>query len=268
MLAPIAQSQDLKYQWLRNYDPAQSIEARASLPKGYLRTPVKPGSYEDWLRHLPLKPGNPQVLLFNGAPRANQQAHFAVIDLDLIGRDLQQCADSVIRLRAEYLYSVKDYPSIHFNFTSGDQARFDRYAEGYRPMVAGNYVRWMKTASPDGSYSGFRNYLTEVFRYAGTYSLSQEMGPVKNPAEMQIGDVFIRGGFPGHAIIIVDLAENTETNEKIFLPAQGYIPAQEMHLLNNFNDPDLSPWYSANFSGDLVTPEYTFKKTELKRFAK
>ena len=50
---------------------------------------------------------------------------------------------------------------------------------------------------------------------------------------IEIGDVFIQGGFPGHAIIVVDLAEN-EVGEKCFLVAQSYMPAQEIHVLKNF----------------------------------
>ncbi len=268
LTALAAHAQNLKYPWLQKYDPAQSLEARVQLPPGYVRTEVRPGSFADWLRHLPLKPNRPEVHLFDGKPRGNQSAHFAVIDIDLIGGDLQQCADSVIRLRAEYLYSVKDYKAIHFNFTSGDEARFDRYAQGYRPVVVGNYVRWTKLAGPDNSYPSFKNYLSWVFRYAGSFSLAKEMTPVRDLKDMRTGDVFIRGGFPGHAIMVVDMAENPKTGDKIFLLAQGFIPAVEMHVLNNPEDRKLSPWYSINFPGDLVTPQYTFDRSELKRFPK
>jgi hypothetical protein len=78
--------------------------------------------------------------------------------------------------------------------------------------------------------------------YAGTLSLSKSMH-TKSIEDMAIGDVFIKGGSPGHAVLIVDLAEN-EKGEKVFLLAQSYMPAQETQILKNNNDPDLSPWYS------------------------
>lgn len=105
-----------------------------------------------------------------------------------------------------------------------------------------------------------------VFTYAGTWSLEKEMQAVKDINQMQIGDVFIKGGSPGHAVIVLDIAENPQTKEKIFLLAQSYMPAQDIQVLINPNDAKLSPWYSINFTNELVTPEWTFEKKQLKRF--
>ncbi|RLD54687.1 MAG: hypothetical protein DRJ01_17695, partial [Bacteroidetes bacterium] len=83
---------------------------------------------------------------------------------------------------------------------------------------------------------------------------------------MEIGDIFIKGGFPGHGIIVVDMCFNKETGEKLFLLAQSYMPAQEIQILQNPNNKQISPWYNLNFERRLYTPEWTFKKTDLKRF--
>jgi len=104
-------------------------------PIGFERRPIPAGSFEDWLRHLPTKKGSPPVHLFDGTLKANQNAHIAVIDIDTGDKDLQQCADAVIRLRAEYLYSLSRYNDIHFDFTSGDKASFRKWINGYRPVV-------------------------------------------------------------------------------------------------------------------------------------
>lgn len=53
-----------------------------------------------------------------------------------------------------------------------------------------------------------------VYIYAGTASLEKELKP-KPIADLSIGDVFIRGGSPGHAMLIVDVALN-ETGKKSF----------------------------------------------------
>ena len=83
---------------------------------------------------------------------------------------------------------------------------------------------------------------------------------------MKIGDVFIRGGFPGDAVIVVNMAERADTGERLFLLAQSYMPAQDIHLLRNPTDAELSPWYPLTFGDRLRTPEYTFRRDELKRF--
>ena len=61
--------------------------------------------------------------------------HLAVIDMDIGERDLQQCADAVIRLRAEYLYGTGQYDKIHFNFTSGFNAQYIKWMQGSRISV-------------------------------------------------------------------------------------------------------------------------------------
>ena len=235
-------------------------------PPDYVRDTVPEKSFADWLRKLPIKSGNPPVYLFNGEPKGNQAAHHAVLDMDIGDRDLQQCADAVLRLRAEYFFSMNHYDSIQFNFTSGDRAYFRKWIEGYRPIIDGNDVRWHKSAGVDSSYNNFRKYLNTVFTYAGSYSLRRELKRVENISDMNIGDVFIQGGFPGHAVIVIDMAANTTTGDKAFLLAQSYMPAQDIHILKNPDKSMLTPWYSTNFDGKLYTPEWVFEKNDLMRF--
>ena len=62
--------------------------------------------------------------------------------MEIGNRDLQQCADAVIRLRAEYLWKHKRYADIKFNFTSGFTAEYKKWAEGNRIKVNDNQVQW------------------------------------------------------------------------------------------------------------------------------
>ena len=95
--------------------------------------------------------------------------------------------------------------------------------------------------------------------------MSQELHKVSDISLMKIGDVFIQGGFPGHAILVVDMAVNG-SGKKLFLLVQSYMPAQEIHVLNNPVDSDSSPWYKLDFGEILYTPEWTFTRNDLKRF--
>jgi len=200
------------------------------------------GEMTNFCRNLNLKPFDSPVKLYNGKLKPNQSAHYAILTIDVGTKDLQQCADAVMRLRAAW----------------------QKWRQGWRPAIQHNKVTWNKTKKLDDSYSNFRKYLNMVFTYAGSASLSKELKSVdfKN---MQIGDVLIQGGFPGHAVIVLDMAQKNNT-EKIYLLAQSYMPAQDIHILLNPNDAERSPWYTLGEINEIETPEWTFKPSDLKRF--
>ena len=242
-----------------------SIGARFLLPENYERVPVADNSFQQYLRNFPLKSAGSKVYLFNGNKKFRQDVHAAVLDIDVGKRDLQQCADAVMRLRAEYLYSEKYYDHIRFNFTNGFNANYKKWRSGHRISVKGNSVSWVASSRESKNYKSFRKYMDMVFAYAGTHSLSKEM-QVVDLNQMQIGDVFIQGGSPGHAVIVVDMAVNKNNGKKLFMLAQSYMPAQDIHVLKNPKNNNLSPWYELDFTGELITPEWKFSKKDLKRF--
>jgi len=61
----------------------------------------------------------------------------------------------------------------------------------------------------------------------------------------------------------MDVAENT-AGKKIFMLAQSYMPAQDIHVLINPLHDALSPWYEVNDDNKIITPEYLFYRNELK----
>lgn len=250
---------------LRTNAKGSSIATRFNTPLQYKRMPVDSISFSNYLRSLPLKPEGSLVTFYNGKPKLNMNVYDAVVDLPIGKRDLHQCADAVMRLRADYLFQHKKYDSIHFNFTNGFKADYANWRKGKRIVVKDNKVSWKQSAAPSDSSKNYWKYLEMVFSYAGTASLSKELKPVPLQ-EIRIGDVFIKGGFPGHAVIVADMAIHESTNERIFLLAQSYMPAQEIQILKNPNDLDLSPWYSSKIGNELVTPEWTFNTSDLKRF--
>jgi hypothetical protein len=209
------------------------------LPRGFIRTAVSTESFGEWLRQIPLKK-NKTVYLFNGRPKINQAAQFAVLDISVGHQDLQQCADAVMRLRAEYLYAHKRFREIRF---------CDNSPRCY-------------TLGPLTDREHFDDYLKKVFIRCGTLSLQNQLSPVTRLDNMQIGDVFIKGGSPGHAMIVVDMAVNSD-GKKIYLLAQSYMPAQSIHIVKNPMNPGLDPWYEMN-NDRIVTPEWVFGKDQLR----
>ena len=228
------------HQQKENINPYPSIAA-IPLPPGYKRITVQDNSFAAWLQQVNLKKDK-TVYLFNGDRKSNQSAQFAVLDISTGDKDLQQCADAVMRLRAEYLFAAKKYDSILFTDNEGKAYHF---TEPYNS----NHLH---------------TYLQTVFGMCGSASLSKQLHPadIKN---MQAGDVFIRGGFPGHTVIAMDVAMN-EAGKKIFLLAQSYMPAQDIHVLINPVNITLSPWYDDAGETKIYTPEYVFAKNELKRW--
>jgi len=249
------------YSWLS--ESSQTTLSQAIQPPArYRRLPATDNSFTIWLRGLPVREDK-TVYLHNGQPKANQRAQHAVIAIDTGTRDLQQCADAVMRLRAEYLFASGQQEAISFNFTSGHPARWSDWRDGQRPVVKGNRVTWSAKAEKDSSYRNFRRYLNIVFSYAGTYSLKRELHKVENPKHIQPGDVFIQGGFPGHGVLVVDVVEN-DKGERAFLLAQSYMPAQDIHVLRNPSA--AGPWYTSRSSGKLITPEWSFTYEDLHRW--
>jgi hypothetical protein len=101
-----------------------------------------------------------------------------------------------------------------------------------------------------------------LFAYAGTISVEKESTAIAKE-DMRIGDVFVKGGSPGHCVIVMDMCENA-AGDKLFLLGQSYMPAQQIHILKN--PASESPWYSvAALSYPFSTPEWTFNAECLKR---
>jgi len=242
----------------------KTIESRFSTPENFKRKESEANSFADYLRKLPLKPDGSKVLFHNGISKPNHGVYDAVVNLPIGEKNLHQCADAIMRLRAEYLWNHRKFDKIHFNFTNGWRVDYSKWIDGYRVKVEGNKTSWVKRSEPSNSYNSFWKYLEIIFTYAGTLSLSKELKSIE-VSEIQIGDVFIQGGSPGHAVIVVDMAENN-AGEKVFLLAQSYMPAQEIQILKNPNDEDMSPWYSEKIWEQLETPQWTFYKNDLKRF--
>ncbi len=242
----------------------KTIKTRFIPPEGFYRDTLQKKSFQYFLQNFMLKEHNAKVHLYNGNLKNRQDVHEAIFDISVGKRNLQQCADATMRLRAEYLYQNKIYDSIHFNFTNGFNAEYSKWRSGQRISVKGNKVNWYSGAEKSDSRKSFDKYLTMAFSYAGTLSLAKEMKKI-SIKKMQIGDIFIQGGSPGHAVIIVDIASNN-SGESMFLLAQSYMPAQEIHVLKNFSNQNTAPWYRTENLEILQTPEWNFTKDNLRRF--
>ena len=245
-------------------DTGTTISTRFTAPAGFTRISSATNSFGQYLRKLPLKPTGVLVHLYNGELKRNQGAHAAVLDLSVGKEDLQQCADAVMRLRAEHLYASGLQDNIAFNFTNGFTAEWKRWRKGERIRIDGNRCTWVSGGALDSSHNALLSYLKQVFTYAGTLSLAKELKDV-SALSLAIGDVFIHGGSPGHAVIVVDVARN-DAGQEVFMLAQSYMPAQDIHVLRNLANEVINPWFELNRADKLYTPEWTFEWSDRRRW--
>ncbi|MDQ0478231.1 DUF4846 domain-containing protein [Chryseobacterium sp. MDT2-18] len=243
-----------------------SIRTRFAPPKGFYWAKEQPGSFSEFLNNFPLHPPNFPVRDFTGALIGHQQHHIALLKINVGEKNLQQCADAWIRLYAEYLWINQRFDDIGFELTSKQFFSWNDFKNGARTLETGNKVRFVNSGKADDSYENFQKYLEVIFRYAGTISLDRESVPVTNNAAIRTGDFLIKPGSPGHSVIIVGVARNA-SGKKLYLLAESFMPAQDIHILVNHRNPQLSPWYELDVDApETVTAKYIFKPTSIKRF--
>ena len=220
-----------------------TLAERFNTPEGYTRVPYEESSFAEYLRNYPLKPYGSPVLFYDGRQKSDTASHAAVFAQPMVADDLQQCADAIMRMYADYLYASGQKERISFRLTNGDAVSFLSYTS-------------------DTSYEGFEKYFRYICAYAGTLSMESEVSPVALP-EMRIGDVFLTGGSPGHACMVVDLCE--KDGKKAFLLGESFMPAQEFHVIRNPQHMQ-DPWYyEEELTYPFRTVSYSFPEGSLKR---
>lgn len=183
-------------------------------PTGAVR--AKAGPFGTWLQALPLRAADVPVLTHDGRV-VRRSAR--VVDLPVVRGDLQQCADSALRLRARWLREQGQ--PISFHATSGDPMPWARYAGGEEPYEKGGRIAWK--AGGDRSWDG---WLRKLFTWAGTRSLAVHDTVADDHPDA--GDVLVEGGSPGHAVVVLDVAARGDRT--FLLVGQGFMPAQDFHV--------------------------------------
>lgn len=217
------------------------------------------GSWSYFLQNL--KVVDSPVVDYRGKKIRQQWKSAGVIPYDVGHADLQQCADALMRLRAEYLFEQERSDEIGFHFVSGDYYSFEQYCNGRKPVAAGNGVKFITGSPSPKTHAALRKYLDLVYTYASTISLAKEL---KKAERMEVGTVVIYAGSPGHCFIVIDKAEDEE-GQKVFRLAEGYTPAQSIYVLRNTDQEGKSPWHRLG-TGTIRTASYTFTDYELRKF--
>lgn len=228
------------------------------LPTGFRRINAAKGSFTDHIRKIRLKKES-AVFLYDGRLKPNQQAQFAVLDIPIRNNSLLQCADAVLLIRANWLFNQQQFNQIRFLATDGSWLSYKDWCDGVRYRLKGNKLIAVTLAgeitSPDNR-TNLNRFMQVVYSYCGTASLAKQMKIKRDLSKIESGDVFLKGGHPGHVMLVADIAEN-KNGEKIFILLQGYMPAQDIHVVKAVGSPFIQPWLSYS-GGVLQTPEWNF----------
>jgi hypothetical protein len=253
--APAAEAtaHNVAYEW--SHAPnALRLSAAFPPPAGFSRVPSASGDFAAFARALPLKESEAKVVDYSGRPLYDDGHHpniARVIDIDVGSRDLQQCADLVFRMNAEWRRTRGDR-AMAYPLASGQLLSYARYLEGERVVPSGSRVR-LEVRAPKraDSRAAFRAYLDDLFGWANTASLERASKSVAL-AEARPGDFFVMSGVPfGHAVLILDVARDGRGQTALLL-AQSYIPAQSVQVLRPSRE---TAWFVLpNDAPEIVTP--------------
>lgn len=246
------------YPWFDGTNPGVpraegTLEERFPTESGFSRVKVESKSFGAFLRGLPLAAPNSPVLSYRGdIIRGTDHPNVAaVVAIDIGRRDLQQCADAVIRLHAEWRYA-RGHRDHVYRAASGTKLSFARYAAGDRLRVDGNNLSFVSAARPaESTHALLRTWLDDVFGWANTGALARDGERVKL-ADLRVGDFFVLTGVPyGHAVLILDMAQDSQGRRALLL-GQSFVPAQNVHVLRPNGS---TAWFVVNEAdGAVSTP--------------
>ena len=239
---------------------SQTIESYFDLPDNYEREFAN--DYSRWIIKQPIIVGE-HVLTFNNNKISGlNNWYVAKFDYNIGTQDLHQCADAAIYLNAKYHYDKKILNKIKYSFTNGYTYSYNKFKENKVPDCREDN-NW-KCELIHKETNNLNEYLDIVWNYAGSYSLEKYDTYRVSLEDIQPGDIFIYGGFPGHVVSVVDVIIN-KNGQKKFMLAQSYMPAQEQHILLNPTK-DFSVWHDLSVNKSTVTNGGTFNKNQLRRF--
>lgn len=246
-----------RYAWLGDERAKQppavdTLLSRFATPPGYERVALEPGSFGDWLRTLPLAARDTPVVNFRGdvVHPADDEYLAAVVAIDIGTIDLEQSPDAVLRLHAEWSWSVNRARDLTYRGAKHLEMPFSRWLKGDRLIASDTGAAWVPRAKPsEPEHAELRAFLDGVFTWANSTSVATHATPV-SAEDVAPGDFFIHVRSPGHALIVLDIAHK-KSGERLALLGQALNPAQSIHVLRPGRK---TAWFSLRPPKPILTP--------------
>lgn len=220
-------------------DSGNTIGARYNAKTGYTRDAVAEGSFEAFLRNLPLKAAGSSVSLHDGSAR-EENDYDAVVDWGVINNN-EQAAGILARIRLEYYYSIQAYDKMVMTMNDGLKFTFSEWSSGKTLRISNDTLKWADGGTESTNRDNFDKYLEMYYKYSSMGSLTRndlQAVPAENP--IRIGDIFAADGDLRYAVIVVDSQTDENGNQSVLL-VSGDKPAQELRLWSNPLD-SRTPW--------------------------
>jgi len=246
------------YRWARDSSrpmprPVDTAMHRfaGSLP-GYTVFADEAESWTEWLRLLPLAaPGTPVRNHRGEIVVPGDDEHLAaVVAIDIGTQDLQQSADVILRLYAEWRWWIDD---LHMLYLSDTQVELplQKWAAGERLAASDGKPAWVRQPEPKAKleYADFRAYLDSVFPWSDSQALLAESIPL-DPEKLAPGSFFLHEGHPAQVLIVLDVATAPD-GKRAMLLAQALNPAENLHVIRPNRD---SVWFPVRIDQPVRVP--------------
>lgn len=223
------------YPWLKHAREGRPLAQGTLLsrfvePKDYTRVAAEPGSFEHWLRSLPLAAPGTIVQDANGKPALATTAGFAaaVVAIDM---HAEESADALLRLHAEWLLSKGQAQRIAYISNTGRPLPFSRWQSGERIVTRRQGWDWAPKSAPatEISYGELRNFLDAAYQWVDPRALAIQ-GRGLDSTDVRPGDYLVHAGKDPTLCIVVDVASNS-SGEPALLLAHVAAPHQNMYVM-------------------------------------
>ncbi|MEZ4464055.1 MAG: DUF4846 domain-containing protein [bacterium] len=160
------------------------------------------------------------------------------------------------------------WPRAAYHFTSGDRSSFADWVAGERFAVQGARVKRSRGKARGRDHATYREWLMHP---SGTRAPAPALDStaVAADAPLVAGDFFVQPGGPGHAVVLLDVAEHPD-GRRVALIGQGFMPAEDLHVLIAAGPEDVGgAWFRLPHPGlpSLQTPSWSpFQRDEARRF--
>ena len=232
--------------------------------RGFTQFAAEPESWCEWLRLLPLAaPGTPVKNYRGEIVVPGDDEHLAaVVAIDIGNQDIQQSADVVLRLFAEWRWFVGDLLMLYLS-DAKLELPLEKWRAGERLVSAGKQQKWVAQEPPQSKldHAAFRAYLDSVFSSSDFRALIAESVAI-TPESLAPGAFFLHEGHPSEVVVVLDVA-TSRSGERAMILMQALNPAESIHVLRPTRD---SVWFPVHTNQPLQLPRTRpFSWKELRR---